>query len=161
MAGVVLSEAWNCESEDETRALAGRIARHLGPSSFLALEGELGAGKTTFVQGLCAALEVTEPVASPTFVLLRVYRGHWPVYHFDAYRLEGPQDLGDLGADEYFWGDGITVLEWADRVTAALPSDRLDIRLRVVAEGRRRVEVSAQGARHAEILRGLREEEIA
>jgi len=139
----------------ETQALAERLSAVLEPGAVLALDGDLGAGKTTFIQGLCRGLAVAEPVASPTFVLLRVYRGRLPVYHFDAYRLERAAELEDFGAEEYFWGDGVSLVEWAERVAEALPPDRLGVRLAVTGEERRRIEIRALGPKHARMLEGF------
>lgn len=144
------------ESPEQTWRVAAAVAAELEPGAFLGLDGDLGAGKTTFVQGLCRALEVVEPVASPTFVLLRIYRGRLAVYHFDAYRLERAAELDDLGADEYFWGDGVSVVEWADRVVEALPPDRLDLRIEVSGEDSRRLAFVARGPRHGALLDRLR-----
>ena len=143
---------FHTESLEETWRLAAALAAELEPGCFVGLDGDLGAGKTTFVQGLCRVLEVVEPVASPTFVLLRVYRGHLTVYHFDAYRLESAADLDDLGADEYFWGDGVSLVEWAERVVEALPPDRLDLRIEVSGEDSRRLAFVARGPRHGALL---------
>ena len=144
-------------SPEETRALAAALALELEPGTCLGMDGDLGAGKTTFVQGLCRALEVAEPVASPTFVLLRVYRGRLAVYHFDTYRLEHVEELDDLGADEYLWGDGVSLVEWAERVAVALPPDRLSLRLEVLDDEARRLEFSATGPRHAAVLERFRQ----
>ncbi|MBM3463659.1 MAG: tRNA (adenosine(37)-N6)-threonylcarbamoyltransferase complex ATPase subunit type 1 TsaE [Armatimonadetes bacterium] len=143
---------WRADSADATQGMAAALAPLLFPGAMLALVGDLGAGKTTFAQGLCRALEVSESVASPTFVLLRVYRGRLPVYHFDAYRLDTPRELDDLGAEEYFWGDGVTLLEWADRVPDALPADLLRITFEIVSEDARHLNFEASGPKHAALL---------
>lgn len=141
---------------DETRALARAVAQAVEPGALIALEGDLGAGKTTFVQGFAEALEAQEPVASPTFVLLRVYRGRLPIYHFDAYRLEGVHELDDIGAEEYFWGDGVSLVEWADRIAEALPGDRMRVHIEHVGENERRLRIDASGPRHARMLGRIR-----
>jgi len=116
-------------SAQETFAVGMHLAELLRPGDILCLSGELGAGKTKFAQGIAAGLGVSEPVISPTFVLIREYAGRLPFYHMDAYRLSGPNDLVDLGYEEYFYGDGVTLLEWADRMKDILPGGRLDIKI--------------------------------
>lgn len=102
--------------EKETRGLAARLAELLRPGDVILLEGELGTGKTVFVRGLAEALGVRERVLSPTFTLAREYRGRLALYHLDAYRLEGPMDLYDLGVEEVLEGEGVLIVEWGDRV---------------------------------------------
>jgi len=114
-------------SAEETQDLGKRIATYLKPGTILGLEGELGAGKTTLIQGICEGLGVKEKVVSPTFVLMHVYQGKIPVYHFDLYRLE-TKDLADLGWEEYLEGQGISLVEWVDRASgAAFPFPHLHI----------------------------------
>jgi len=114
-------------SDRETFDIGKKIAGLLCPGDILCLFGELGAGKTKFAQGVAAGLGVREQVTSPTFVLIREYEGRLSFYHMDAYRLSGHEDMEDLGYEEYFYGDGVTLLEWADRVKNILPGERLDI----------------------------------
>ena len=94
-------------------------------------------------------------VNSPTFVLIQEYPARLPVYHFDAYRLSGPRELAELGADEYFRGDGVCVVEWADKVEAVLPADHLRIEIEVADESRRVFRLRASGERHQEVLNRL------
>lgn len=110
------------QSPQHTAAFASRIAANLRPGAVLALYGDLGSGKTCFVQGLAIALNITTPVTSPTYTLVHEYRSNPPLYHMDLYRITGPDDLYTLGLDEYFEGDGITVIEWADHAEALLPA---------------------------------------
>lgn len=142
-------------SAAETQALARSLARVVEPGTVIALEGDLGAGKTTFTQGLAGELDAPEPVASPTFVLMRVYKGRLPIYHFDAYRLEGSHQLDDLDADEYLWGDGVCVVEWASRIADALPPDRIEVVLAHAGDDRRSITVEATGPVHARMLARL------
>lgn len=112
---------------DQTRALGAAIASLLQPGDVVALSGELGAGKTCFVQGAAAGLGITDRVTSPTFVLVRVYdEGRLPIVHCDVYRLDHLQDVYDLG-DEVLAPDVVTFVEWADAVAALLPDDRLEV----------------------------------
>ncbi|MBN1282523.1 MAG: tRNA (adenosine(37)-N6)-threonylcarbamoyltransferase complex ATPase subunit type 1 TsaE [Proteobacteria bacterium] len=129
-------------SPDETFALAAQFSRRLKPGDVLALVGELGAGKTRFVQGLAAGLGVPEGVfvRSPSFALINEYRGgRMPLYHFDFYRLTRPSELADLGVEEYFSGDGATVVEWADRFPGSLPERARTISFGIVDENTREI----------------------
>ncbi len=118
------------KSVADTHALAGRIAAVLGPGAVLALHGELGSGKTCFVQGLARALGVTQAVQSPTYTLVNEYAGSLPLYHIDLYRIRDEQDALNLGIDEYLYGGGITAIEWAERAANILPAAAWHIRFR-------------------------------
>jgi tRNA threonylcarbamoyladenosine biosynthesis protein TsaE len=107
--------------------LGGSLAAVLRPGDVLLLVGELGAGKTCFVQGLARGLGVAEQVTSPTFILMREYHGRLPLYHLDAYRLEGAGDLFAIGAEEYLDGEGVLVVEWGDRARDFFTLDHLEI----------------------------------
>jgi tRNA threonylcarbamoyladenosine biosynthesis protein TsaE len=113
----------------QTREFAAGLARTLEPGSVLALYGNLGAGKTCFVQGLAEGLEVVDAVSSPTFTLINEYRGRLPLYHIDLYRISDPDEAFDFGLDEYLFGDGITAIEWAEHVESLLPDCTIRIRL--------------------------------
>jgi tRNA threonylcarbamoyladenosine biosynthesis protein TsaE len=120
---------------DETREVGARVASLLRPGDAVSLTGELGAGKTCFVQGAAGALGVTRRVTSPTFMLLRHYpEATPPVVHCDVYRLDHLQDVLDLG-DEVLASDVVTFIEWGDAVAALLPGDRLEVELRIGADG--------------------------
>jgi tRNA threonylcarbamoyladenosine biosynthesis protein TsaE len=110
------------QSAAETRALAGELAAGLRAGDVLALHGELGAGKTCFIQGLAAALGVREAVSSPTYTLVHEYAGRVPLYHLDLYRLRGADEALAMGLDEWLEGDGVTVIEWAERAAEVLPA---------------------------------------
>lgn len=113
---------------DDTRALAAAVAATLRGGDVVALAGELGAGKTCFVQGAAAALGVTQRVTSPTFTLVRVYRGDLEVVHVDVYRLDRLHEVDELG-DDLVGPDRVTFVEWGDAVAAVLPPDRLEVEL--------------------------------
>ncbi|MDW7678964.1 MAG: tRNA (adenosine(37)-N6)-threonylcarbamoyltransferase complex ATPase subunit type 1 TsaE [bacterium] len=117
-------------SEQETIKLGENLSRYLMPGDVVALLGELGSGKTCLVRGICKGLECADQVTSPTFTLINEYRGRFPVYHFDFYRLESEQEIFDLGYEEYFFGDGICLVEWAERALPLLPQNYIEIRLR-------------------------------
>jgi tRNA threonylcarbamoyladenosine biosynthesis protein TsaE len=109
-------------SSDETKAFGRRFAENLKPGDVLALTGGLGSGKTQFVNGLAAGLGATTAATSPTFTLIHEYPGgDFPVYHFDFFRVEDRQSAGRLGLDDYFFGDGVSVIEWADRFPDLIP----------------------------------------
>jgi tRNA threonylcarbamoyladenosine biosynthesis protein TsaE len=130
----------------ETRCLAERIAALLEPGDVVVLEGDLGAGKTAFVQGVAAALGIEEPVLSPTFVIVREYEGALSLVHVDVYRLESPAQLADLGLEELLDGTRVALIEWGDRVRALLPPDRLEVVIELGASPEDRVlTVRAEG----------------
>ena len=138
-----------------TEALGRRLAGLLFPGAVVALIGPLGAGKTHLVRAVAEGLGVADKrvVTSPTFVLIQEYVGRLSVYHFDAYRLRGEADFFDLGVHEYFEGDGVCLVEWADRADGTLPSERLQIRLTVVGETARRALVDGFGQRYEALVR--------
>ena len=109
------------ESSEETQRIGEALGRRLGPGDVVATVGELGTGKTCFLQGLVRGLGVQETATSPTFVLINHYRGRLPVHHLDAYRTESLTELLDLGLEEFLYGDGVTVVEWADKLLPLLP----------------------------------------
>ena len=116
-------------SSDETLAFASRMATYLKNGDVIALFGELGSGKTCFTQGVCKGLGVSEPVTSPTFTLINEYSNSRMIYHFDFYRIGSEDEIYGLGYEEYFYGDGICLIEWADRVRNFLPANRIEIYL--------------------------------
>jgi tRNA threonylcarbamoyladenosine biosynthesis protein TsaE len=120
------------ETAEDTRAVGEALSRLLMPRDAIALTGELGAGKTTLVQGIARGLGVQEHVVSPTFTLVREYRGRLDLTHVDVYRLQREQDVLDLGLEEIGEGEAVLVVEWGDAVAALLPADRLDVELTTV-----------------------------
>jgi tRNA threonylcarbamoyladenosine biosynthesis protein TsaE len=143
----------------ETEAFGRRLGALLFPGAVVALVGRLGAGKTHLVRAVAEGLGVRNPAAvnSPTFVLIQEYPARLPIYHFDAYRLGGEREFRELGTDEYFHGDGVCLVEWADKVAAALPAEHLRVAIAIVDENRRRFEVTAAGERYQRILQQLGE----
>ncbi|MDO8527806.1 MAG: tRNA (adenosine(37)-N6)-threonylcarbamoyltransferase complex ATPase subunit type 1 TsaE [Deltaproteobacteria bacterium] len=129
-------------SSEETKNLAQKMAENLKPGSVLALVGDLGSGKTCFVQGLAAGLKIPETVliSSPTYVLVQEYSGgRLPLYHFDFYRLEKEEEAFQLGLNEYFEGKGICVVEWADRFEKVFPEQTEWIYFKTVGENEREI----------------------
>ena len=137
-------------SPEETRRLAARLARRLRPGDVLALTGEIGAGKTTFVQGLAEGLGIPEGrVASPSFVLVREYHGgRLPLYHSDLFRLERLPEAATVGLEEVCESGGVTVIEWANRIPGVVPEEHLEIRFAMVDPDTRTLELRPRGARY-------------
>jgi tRNA threonylcarbamoyladenosine biosynthesis protein TsaE len=127
-------------SPAETEAIGRQVAENIGVGSVLALKGELGSGKTLFVKGVVNGLGSSADVTSPTFAILHEYRGgRLPVYHFDLFRVENPQALSRLGLDDYFFADGITVIEWADRFPEFVPEQGRWIFFEIKSETQRAI----------------------
>ena len=116
-------------SPDDTRRAAARLAPALRPGAVLAVHGDLGAGKTCFIQGLAEALGVQVAVASPTYTLIHEYQGRLPFYHADLYRLDDPEEAVRAGLEDYLYGAGVTAIEWAERAAALLPPNTIHIHL--------------------------------
>ena len=145
---------FNSSSASETKKLGARFGALLPAGSLITLQGDLGAGKTTFTQGLAFGLGIKGKVTSPTFNLLKVYRdGRLPLYHIDAYRMEGI--LQDLGFDEYVDDDGICVIEWADFMSYILPEDRIEISLTINDDDSRSITVKSDAARYEGVLKEI------
>jgi tRNA threonylcarbamoyladenosine biosynthesis protein TsaE len=144
------------KSVEDTRALAAELGPLLEPGDLILLAGELGAGKTAFVQGLGRGLGVTEPITSPAFVLVRSYPGRLTLTHLDVYRLDHLQELVDLGIAELLDEGGVSAIEWGDVVVPALPADLLDVRLGLGAgEDERSLTFSPVGPRWAARMTAL------
>ena len=126
----------------ETQAAGARLAARLRPGAVVACIGELGAGKTCFIQGLARGLGVTSEVTSPTFVLVNLYRGRVPVYHLDAYRTATLTELVDIGVEEMFHGDGVTVVEWADKLRPLLPAGAITVTITGLGDEPRRIAIA-------------------
>jgi tRNA threonylcarbamoyladenosine biosynthesis protein TsaE len=142
----VTRQAFVTQSAEETRALGERLGAKLQPGAVVACIGELGAGKTCFLQGLARGLGVTSDVTSPTFVLVNHYRGRVPVFHLDAYRTEALTEVLELGLEEMMHGDGVTVIEWADKILPLLPADTVMVRISGLGDEPRTVVVEEPGA---------------
>ncbi|HZQ05179.1 MAG TPA: tRNA (adenosine(37)-N6)-threonylcarbamoyltransferase complex ATPase subunit type 1 TsaE [Anaerolineae bacterium] len=141
------------ESVEQTQALGARLGTLARSGDVIALQGELGAGKTNFVQGLARGLGITEDVNSPTFILANEYlSGRLPLYHIDVYRIENAEEAEGFGLDDYLNGEGVTVIEWADRIRDALPHDVLWIELEYVDEQQRRICITPLGTRANTLL---------
>ncbi len=117
-------------SADETKAYAEKFAKSLKAGDVLCMYGDLGAGKTAFVQGLAKGLQVGSYVNSPTFTIVNEYEGTLPLYHFDVYRIADSEEMFDIGFDEYIDGYGVSVIEWAELIEDILPKNRYNITIK-------------------------------
>lgn len=122
-----MPETFTSNSPDETMAWAMAWAHRLPAGTVIALHGDLGAGKTCLVQGLARGLDVSGPVHSPTFTLINEYKGRMPLYHMDLYRIHSEEEAWLIGLDHYIPGDGITAIEWADRIRSAWPESTIHV----------------------------------
>jgi tRNA threonylcarbamoyladenosine biosynthesis protein TsaE len=128
-------------SAETTEAAGERLGATLGPGAVVALTGELGAGKTCFVQGLVRGLGASARATSPTFVLVNEYVGRVPIHHVDAYRTDSMTELIDLGLLEMVGGEGVTVIEWADKLTPLLPPDAIRVHIAGVGDEPRTITI--------------------
>jgi tRNA threonylcarbamoyladenosine biosynthesis protein TsaE len=129
-------------SEDETIELGKRFSTILEPGDVVALFGDLGSGKTKFVQGVCIGLGVSETVNSPTFIIMNKYKGRLTVYHFDFYRVKSVDEVIEIGFRDFIFNDAVSLIEWADVVYELLPSKRYDVYLRFIdGEDEREIEI--------------------
>jgi tRNA threonylcarbamoyladenosine biosynthesis protein TsaE len=147
----VLSDA------EATTQFGRRLGGLLFSGAVVALVGPLGAGKTHLTRAIAEGLGIADrrAVSSPTFVLIQEYRARLPIYHFDAYRLHGAAEFFDLGGHEYFEAGGVCLIEWADRVEAALPADQLRLTLTITGETTRQLLIEGRGERHAPLVAQL------
>lgn len=141
---------------EETKAFGIKLGKLLKSEDILCLNGDLGAGKTTLTKSVGLGLDVEEYITSPTFSLINEYKGRLWVYHFDVYRLENADDLYDLGFDDYFYGKGVCVIEWAEKIEKLLPKDRIIIDIEKGKElDERIITVRGYGNRYLDILKEL------
>ena len=144
---------FQAESEADTFRLGTALAERLPDGSVVALLGTLGAGKTRLVQAVAEGCGIRRrDVVSPTFVLIHEYPGDRMLYHIDAYRLKDEDEFLELGPEEYFESDGITLIEWADRVEDCLPRERLEVQIEVTGEETRQFDLVARGGRFEVVL---------
>jgi tRNA threonylcarbamoyladenosine biosynthesis protein TsaE len=139
-------------SSQQTQRVGATLGKLLKASDIILLSGELGAGKTTFTKGLAEGLGVSGYVNSPTFTLVNEYHGRVPVYHLDCYRLESGREALDFGIEEYLYGDGVTIIEWFERIDAILPAEHLIIRLNHLNETKRDLRFEPSGKRYIDLV---------
>ncbi len=143
-----------CQTEQDTELLGERVARLLFPHAFLALYGDLGAGKTAFARGVGRGLG-TDEVASPTFTIVREHATELKLLHFDAYRVSGPDELFALGFDEYLSEEAVVLMEWAERAADCLPRERLDISIEMTENGGRAISMQPHGLQYERLVDAL------
>ncbi|MBM3149093.1 MAG: tRNA (adenosine(37)-N6)-threonylcarbamoyltransferase complex ATPase subunit type 1 TsaE [Chloroflexi bacterium] len=144
-------------SPEETQRLGVELGKLSQVADVFLLMGNLGSGKTCLTQGIAWGLEVKEYAFSPSFVIVREYHGRLPLYHIDLYRLDHLEEIIDLGLDEYFYGDGVCVVEWADKGLAALPEENLLVMLEHIGETERSIRLEANGKRYSQLVKSLRQ----
>jgi tRNA threonylcarbamoyladenosine biosynthesis protein TsaE len=143
-------------SVDETFQIGHKLGKLLVRGNILCLSGDLGAGKTAFTKGIGKGLEIQEYVTSPTYTIINEYEGRIPLYHFDVYRLESAEEMFELGYEEYFYGDGAVVLEWADNVKEIIPNERLWITiLKTNNDNSREIILEPTGEPYCDIVKEL------
>lgn len=143
------------EEEAHTEAIASSLADIVQAGDVITLTGELGVGKTHFTKGLAKGLGITERVTSPTFTIVKEYEGRLPLYHLDVYRLEHSDE--DIGFDEYFYGDGVAVIEWTQFIEAFLPEEYLSITIERTGDTAREITVEAVGKKYEPYIEKLEE----
>ena len=141
---------------EETQAFGQRLGKIAAAGDVILLVGKLGVGKTCLTQGIAWGLGIDDYAASPSFVLVRELYGRLPLYHVDFYRLENLEEIAELGLDEYFYGQGVSVVEWAEKALALLPPDHLLIEMEYVADNERRLRIKARGKRYRAMLELLK-----
>lgn len=120
---------YETHSEEETLLIGEELAKKAKPGQIYALNGDLGVGKTVFTKGFAKGLGITEHITSPTFTIINVYEGDLNFYHFDVYRIEEPDELYELGYEEYFFSDGVCLIEWAELIKPLLPENIININI--------------------------------
>jgi tRNA threonylcarbamoyladenosine biosynthesis protein TsaE len=148
-----MEQTLTTHSAAETKAFAEKLGKILDAGTCILLSGDLGAGKTTFTQGLAKGLGINKTVSSPTFTILKVYQGRLPLYHIDAYRLEGLHQ--ELGFEELMEDEGITVIEWPDYMIDQLPNEYIRIDIKRKSEFTRKFTIQAKGAKYVAMMEGL------
>ncbi len=145
-----------CENEKETVRLARTLGKLLEPGDLIALNGTLGAGKTSFVRAVAGSLGIDESlVNSPTYMIVQSYSAQLLLHHFDLYRIQDEEELYESGCDEFLNSDGVCLIEWANRFPGFLPDDHLEITFEIISETARQLTVRA-GRSHERFLKGLR-----
>lgn len=144
-------------SPGETEQLGSTLGSLLSTGSFLALRGDLGGGKTCLARGVVTSLapQSTHLVASPTYAIMNCYPGSVPVYHFDFYRLNGDDDIAELGFEEYFYGDGVCIVEWSERLVELMPSDVLTLLFEYSGGDQRLITITSSGLKSDVVLEQL------
>jgi tRNA threonylcarbamoyladenosine biosynthesis protein TsaE len=130
------------KSTAETVKLGEKLGKSLRQGSIVALTGNLGAGKTYLTKGIVKGLGIKSAVRSPTFVIMNIYPGNVPVFHYDCYRLKDESEMEKLGYEEYFYGNGVTVIEWADRIPGLIPETAIRVKIKIGKDNNREIRIS-------------------
>lgn len=147
-------------SAEETLNIGERLGKFVNSGSIICLSGDLGAGKTALTQGIAKGMEVEDYVTSPTYTIINEYQGRIPLYHFDVYRLNDVEEMYELGYEEYFFGDGAVVVEWADIVRDIIPAERLWITiLQGKDENTREIILEPTGEAYDKLVKGMEQHE--
>ncbi|WP_099189938.1 tRNA (adenosine(37)-N6)-threonylcarbamoyltransferase complex ATPase subunit type 1 TsaE [Tepidibacter mesophilus] len=142
------------KNEQETSEIGYRLGRLLNKGDVVCLIGDLGAGKTTITKSIAKALEVDDYITSPTFTIVNEYDGKYPLYHFDVYRISSSEDMYEIGFEEYLYGDGICIIEWANLIEDILPDEYINIELNYKEEGREMI-ITTHGKHYENIVKGI------
>jgi tRNA threonylcarbamoyladenosine biosynthesis protein TsaE len=143
-------------SPEETQEFGARLGKLARPGDVFLLVGKLGAGKTCLTQGIARGLGIKEYAASPSFVVVRELYGRLPLYHMDFYRLDNLEEIAELGLDDYFYGQGVSVVEWAEKGISLLPPEHLLIEMSYVSDTGRRLKLKARGKRYRQLVAELK-----
>ncbi len=142
------------QSPEETHDIGFKIGKKLKPGDIICLNGDLGAGKTTITKAIAEALGIEENITSPSFTIVNEYYGDVNLYHFDVYRIDDIEEMYDIGYEEYFYSDGICVIEWSNMIEDILPKERLELNLYNTSDSdSRKIEIKAFGDRYEELIR--------
>jgi len=148
----------NTNNSDRTKELGIDIGKLLSSGDIICLSGDLGTGKTTFVNGLANGLEIKEYITSPTFTIVNEYVGKYKLYHFDVYRINDPEELYNIGFDEYIYSEAISVIEWAELVSEIVPKEKLWIKITKntdISDEYRKFEIDSIGNRYELLINEL------
>ena len=129
LQGVVIPMTYKSFNAEDTKAIAKKIATTAKPGDVYCLNGDLGAGKTHFAKGFAEGLGIEQTILSPTFTILNIYKGRLPLYHFDVFRLKGAEEMYDIGFEDYFFDDGVCLIEWSDIVEEMLPKNSINVNI--------------------------------
>lgn len=143
-------------SSEETQEFGRRLGELAEPGDVFLMTGDLGSGKTCLTQGIARGLGVKENALSPTFVIMREMHGRLPLYHVDLYRLDRWEETEDLGLDDYFYGNGVSVVEWAEKAIGLMPPERMMVRIDYLSDTERRMRLIPLGTRYEQIVRRLK-----
>lgn len=142
-------------SEKDTEEIGKKLGKLVRSGDVLCLVGDLGTGKTTFTKALAKGLEIEDDVTSPTFTIVQEYEGRIPLYHFDVYRIEDVSEMEDLPYEEYFYGDGVCVIEWAEMIQEILPKDYMKIQIQYLKDQRRKICFETTNAYYQKLVEEL------